>query len=188
LGYETRVIPDKKATLSVVQAAGRHDTLAVRNRAIIELCYSLGLRRAEIRSLNVRDSRENEVRVIGKGNKERIVPFGKQARKWIDKYIHGERRTVVNRHNPLEEALFVGRGGKRLCLGAYNVILKKQVKSPFRLHSFRHACASHMLENGANIMVIQKLLGHEQLSTTQKYTHVQVEHLEQMLEKCHPRG
>jgi integrase/recombinase XerD len=188
LGCGTRPVPTQAVALSIVHAAGNHGIHAIRNRAIVELCYSSGLRRAEIRSLNVRDIGENEVRVIGKGDKERIVPFGKQARKWIDKYIHGERRIVVKRHNPLEEALFIGTGGGRLCLGAYSVILKKQVKSPFGLHSFRHACASHMLENGANIMVIQKLLGHEQLSTTQKYTHVRVEHLEEMLEKWHPRG
>jgi site-specific recombinase XerD len=185
---KVRRVPGKKATSEVIRKSQWHHINAVRNRAIIELCYVTGMRRMELRSLNLNDACGDEIRITGKGNKERIVPMGRKAWQWLVRYIQGERKNIINRHNPFEEALFVGVGGSRLCLGAYNVIMRKQVKSKYGLHSLRHACATHMLENGANIVVLQKLLGHERLSTTQRYTKVRPVHLKAMLEKCHPRG
>lgn len=183
-----RKVPDKFSTFVILEQAGNSQRFPLRNRAILELCYSTGLRRSELWSLNVSDVLDDEIRVTGKGNKERIVPPGQKAVKYLNAYIRVERRDIVRRHDPLEKALFLSRDGKRLNKRTYNAILKEQVKSPYGLHSFRHACATHMLKNGANIVVLQKLLGHEKLNTTQQYTRVEVGTLQEMLEECHPRG
>ena len=160
----------------------------LRNRALLEVCYGTGLRRSEIRNLNLSDIQAEHLFIVGKGGRERIVPLGDTARTWVLKYISEERHEIIHRHNPFEEALFVGQGGRRLAGKSYNVIFKKQIQSPWSPHCFRHACAGHMLEKGAGIRVIQKLLGHEKLSTTQVYTKVRINTVKEMLEKYHPRG
>ena len=111
-----RRVPNQAATSTVIQKAQLHDSHAVRNRAIIKLCYTTGIRRMDLRSLKLNDVCGDEIRITEKGEKERIVPMGKNAWLWLVRYIQGERREIVNRHNPFEEALFLGHGGRRLCL------------------------------------------------------------------------
>jgi site-specific recombinase XerD len=161
-----------------------------RNRAILELCYGSGLRRGELHGLNMADVHDSWLRVIGKGNRERMVPLGSKAKMWLNVYIRKERTLLTGKNNPLEEALFLNRFGNRLGLQMYSYIVtyKRPKDAKWTLHSFRHACATHMLENGASIRVIQKMLGHKKLSSTQVYTRVEVSSLKEVLKKYHPRG
>jgi site-specific recombinase XerD len=161
-----------------------------RNRTIMELCYGSGLRRNELCGLNAGDIRSDWVKVTGKGGKERLVPLGSKTKTWLNIYLIGERSQQLKKCNPLEEALFLNRYGRRLSLNAYSYLVthSKPKSTRWTFHSFRHACATHMLENGANIRVLQKLLGHKKLSSTQVYTKVEVSSLKGMLNKFHPRG
>lgn len=157
-----------------------------RNLAILELAYSLGLRRAELRSINLSDIKRDTLRVIGKGNKERLLPLPSSSKKKIQLYLKSERGPMMEDQS--EKALFVSLQKKRVSLTSLNVIFKKQMKLPFTPHQLRHACASHMLQNGCSLRVLQKYLGHESLESTQVYTKVDLGDLREMLGKCHMRA
>ena len=161
-----------------------------RNRAILELCYGSGLRRGELFKLNARDIKGDWLSVIGKGNRERLIPLRSKAKAWLKIYMQGERTQLINKFNPYEEALFLNLYGNRLGLQSYTYIVTygRPKDKKWTLHSFRHACATHMLENGANIRVLQKLLGLKKLSSIQVYTRVEVSSLKEVLKKFHPRG
>jgi len=154
-----------------------NDPLTLRNKAIFELLYSSGLRISELCSLNVNQvQRENGMlRIMGKGSKERIVPIGEQAQEAINHYLDSGR-PFLNKHSE-KDALFLNQKGSRITARGVEYVLNQYVKkgairykvSP---HSFRHSFATHLLDNGADLRVIQELLGHESLSTTQIYTDV----------------
>nr|HID59341.1 tyrosine recombinase XerC [Desulfobacterales bacterium] len=168
--------------------------LGLRNQAILETLYSTGIRISELVSLNVSDIdfQRGLIRVLGKGRKERIVPIGKKALTAIQKYrkkLIEERRTDVRID---KEALFLNSHGTRLTTRSVARILKKRVEAsalecPVSPHGIRHTFATHMLDSGADLRVVQELLGHVSLSTTQKYTHVSVDHLMNVYDKAHPR-
>lgn len=170
----------------------------LRNRAILELVYGSGLRRAEVRVLNVNDVLGEALHIIGKRGKERMVPIGDRAREAVLAYLFKERPLLLERvkkqkeislRADAEKALFIGEMGRRLSPNTYTqVIVPKHIHKGLTLHSFRHACASHMLENGASSVHLKELLGHAKLSTTQIYTRVSDKHLKETLEKFHPRG
>ena len=142
----------------------------------------------ELRNLNLSDVLADSLRIRGKGGKERIVPLGSAAQKWLEKYQYGERLRIVKRHNQLEDALFVSEWGRRLSIGSYEVLLHKLgAAKGLSLHCLRHACATHLLRRGADIRHIQRLLRHTSLSTTQIYTHVAIEDLKEAQRKFHPR-
>ncbi len=163
----------------------------IRDLAILELFYGTGLRLSELIELKVEqvDFQENLIRVIGKGNKERIVPFGGSAKLILEKYLLLRPQFAENS----VDNLFVLKSGKKMYPMAIQRIVKKyltqisnlQQKSP---HVLRHTFATHMLNQGADIRVVKDLLGHENLSTTQIYTHLSIEHLKNVYKQAHPRA
>lgn len=168
------------------------DPLGSRNLAIAELLYSSGLRISEALGLNVTDIdfRKRIVRVLGKGSKERIVPVGEKAFLAIGEYLV-KRQALVR--NGSEKALFLSTKGKRLNPAvAYRIIHKAMsgiTESPKKSpHVLRHSFATHLLDNGADIMSVSEMLGHASLSTTQVYTHISVERLKEAYRAAHPKG
>lgn len=164
-------------------------TLNLRNRAIFELAYGCGLRRGELMRLTLADIREDTLRIVGKKGKERLVPLGKKAGHHLFRYLLLERQCIAQRSHPGQDAVFLSRTGERLGEGGYDWLLKRyRIKGkPFGLHTLRHACATHMLQNGASLPLIQKLLGHAKLDTTAIYTHVDLRDLKAALARSHPR-
>jgi len=155
--------------------------LALRNRALMELVYSAGLRSAEAVSLDVADvDFEQELVHVrqGKGAKDRIVPLGEEAAWWVAEYLRNGRPELAVGG---ESALFVSVRGRRLDTST----LRRLVPHPHRL---RHAFATHLLEGGADLRVIQELLGHSSLSTTQMYSHVDGKRLRRVYDRAHPRS
>lgn len=182
--------------LSVEQAARfvtvpADDPLALRDRALLELLYSCGLRLAELVALDVSDLdlRDGAVTVTGKGAKTRIVPVGSAARAALADWLR-LRATLVR---PGEHALFLGRNGRRLGARAVQqrlrVVARKQgLTVPVHPHMLRHSFASHMLESSGDLRAVQELLGHANLSTTQIYTHLDFQHLAKVYDAAHPRA
>jgi integrase/recombinase XerC len=165
------------------------DMLSVRDRAIAETLYSCGLRVSELTGLNVGsiDLIEGLARVVGKGRKERIVPIGRKAKEALRRYLE------VREAPAGEEALFLNYRGGRLTPRSVERNLKKQLIKAGILkgatpHALRHSFATHLLDGGADLRVIQELLGHASLSTTQKYTQVSVDRLMHVYDKAHPRS
>ncbi|MGW8324755.1 MAG: site-specific tyrosine recombinase/integron integrase [Desulfobacterales bacterium] len=170
------------------------DTLAgIRNRAIFETLYSSGIRVSELEGLDVFDVDFTKclIRVVGKGNKERIVPIGKKAVVTIKEY----RRRLQSEAGIAEEdngPLFLNKDHGRLTSRSIARILDKTAREcglliPVSPHALRHTYATHMLDAGADLRVVQELLGHKSLSTTQKYTHVSIDRLMETYDKAHPR-
>jgi integrase/recombinase XerC len=162
--------------------------MPVRDRAILELLYSSGLRVSELSGLNVDDvnTRESLMKVRGKGKKERIVPIGSKAIDAMKSYAI-ERMLMKSR----DKALFLNRMGKRLTDRGVRRIVVKYARAlayhgQIGPHTLRHSFASHLLQSGADLRVIQELLGHSSLSTTQKYTHLDITHLMDIYDKAHP--
>jgi integrase/recombinase XerC len=162
--------------------------IPARDRAVLELLYSSGLRVAELAGLNMDDinMRESLIKVRGKGRKERIVPVGSKAIDALKSYTI-ERILLKSKDN----ALFLNRMGTRLTDRGVRRIVVKYAKALFiqgRIgpHTLRHSFASHLLQGGADLRVIQELLGHSSLSTTQRYTHLDVTHLMDIYDKAHP--
>lgn len=185
--YVPRTVPTPEAIIDLLEATA-DAAYPARTRAILEVAYGCGLRRMELRNLTLTDVSADSLRIRGKGGKERFVPLGSVARKWLEKYQDGERLQIVKRHNPLEEALFVSAWGRRLSVGSYQRILRNLgAAKGLSLHCLRHACATHMLRNGASVLVLQKLLGHSNASTTQIYTRVDMSDLHRVLDTFHPR-
>ena len=163
-----------------------------RDRAILELLYSSGLRVSELVSLNLSslDFDSAMVRVHGKGNKERLIPVGSYAERALREYLD-ERGTLQHFHDP--DAVFLNKNGTRLTVRAVQrlvaqVIVTMGLNKNVTPHTLRHSFATHMLGSGADLRTIQELLGHESLSTTQKYTHVSLEELSQVYDKAHPKS
>ncbi len=174
---------------ALLDAPRRPDPLGLRDQAILETLYSGGLRVGELTGLDVGDVdlAEGLVRVLGKGSKERIVPLGNKACRAIYDYLE-TRGTVASR-----DALFLNRRGGRLTPRSIQRHLKQQLLDARLLkdatpHTLRHSFATHLLDGGADLRAIQELLGHESLSTTQKYTQVSVARLMEVYDKAHPRG
>lgn len=162
------------------------DPLAVRDRAMMELMYGAGLRLAELVGVDVRDVqlRSGELRVIGKGDKERKVPFSGMATEWVGKWL----RVRGDLAAPGEPALFVSKLGTRISHRSVQKRMaewgqKQSVASHISPHKLRHSFATHMLESSNNLRAVQELLGHENISTTQIYTHLDFQHLAQATTK-----
>ena len=172
----------------------RTDTLfGLRSRAIFETLYSSGIRVSELAGMNVFDVdfTKQVIRVLGKGNKERIVPVGKKALTAISDYrerLQIESGIRTDENTPL----FLNKNNGRLTTRSMARILEKTAKGcglliPVSPHSIRHSFATHLLDAGADLRVVQELLGHKSLSTTQKYTHVSIDRLMETYDKAHPR-
>lgn len=174
-----------------------------RDRALLELLYAAGLRVSELTGLNLVDLEQKEriLRVRGKGNKERIVPYGSKAQEALEKYwplreqllLHSSGPRSHGREAPHTEAAFLNYAGRRLTQRSVGRIVKKYVRLvnvnwDLHPHSLRHAFATHLLADGADLRAIQELLGHQSLSTTQKYTHASIRQLMDVYDKSHPHA
>jgi integrase/recombinase XerC len=175
-------VPKRKEVEALIAAAGADGgPLALRNRALLELIYSAGLRSAEVVGLDVGDVdfEQELVRVRrGKGGKERVVPLGEEAAHQLARYLREARPQLAR---GAESALFVSAFGRRLDTST----LRRLFGNPHRL---RHAFATHLLEGGADLRTIQELLGHASLSTTQVYSHVDGRRLRRVYDRAHPRS
>ena len=167
--------------------------LGKRNSAMLELLYAAGLMVSELVNLKFLDVNLEAcfVRVMGKGSKERIVPFGLYAKNKIDDYVNNSRPLLLK--NRISKYLFVARAGKPMTRQGFWKLLKQyvkqaKIKKKVTPHSLRHSFASHLLEGGADLRTVQVMLGHVDISSTQIYTHVARDHLRQIHEKYHPRG
>ena len=168
---------------------------ARRDRAMLELLYATGLRVGELVSLDLGDVdlEETLVRVVGKGRKERLAPFGQKARSALEEYLRVRGEIVKKARKPDLDAVFLNARGNRLTSRSVEYMVERYAGSlAQRLkahpHTLRHSFATHMLNAGADLRAIQELLGHENLSTTQKYTHVSIEQLMRVYQSCHPRA
>jgi integrase/recombinase XerC len=171
-----------------------------RDRALLELLYAAGLRVSELTGLNLADMdrREKMLRVRGKGNKERIVPYGGKAQEALEAYWPVREQLLLHantsRRGPAHsEAVFLNYAGRRLTQRSVGRIVKKYVRLAninwdLHPHSLRHAFATHLLADGADLRAIQELLGHQSLSTTQKYTHASIRQLMDIYDKSHPHA
>ncbi|MCJ7581201.1 MAG: tyrosine recombinase XerC, partial [Candidatus Aminicenantes bacterium] len=167
--------------------------LDLRDRAILEILYATGLRVSELVGISLEDFnfKERLIRVMGKGKKERIVPFGKMAEDSLKKYMRA--RISIFKGNIDEKALFLNYRGERLTVRSVQRIVDKYIETSamrrkISPHSLRHSFASHLLSRGADLRAIQEFLGHESLATTQKYTHMDLKHLLEVYRKSHPRS
>jgi integrase/recombinase XerC len=190
------------AVTELIEAPHSGSILGIRDRAIFELFYATGIRVSELVGLN-RDDLDLDgglVRVLGKGRKERIVPFGTKALEALTAYLDmsreslaKRRRSGISKADAAGDAIFLNcRGGRLTPRGVATILDRHVVKLAQRLrvhpHTLRHTFATHMLDAGADLRSIQELLGHESLSTTQKYTHVTTEQLVRIYRSCHPRA
>lgn len=166
---------------------------AVRDRAIVEVLYGSGLRVSELTGLDLgsADLEQGTVRVLGKGDKERIVPLGRLSVSALRRYLANRDRVVKRGRQPHERALFVNRSGARLSVRSVQRMVRRRglevaTREPVHPHALRHSCATHLLDAGADLRVIQELLGHASLSTTQRYTHVSIDGLMEVYDRAHP--
>lgn len=181
----------------------KDETLLLRrDRALIELLYAAGLRVSELTGLNLRDMDQKDriLRVRGKGSKERIVPYGSKAQEALEKYwpVRGQLLSQASERRSqhatsASEAIFLNYTGRRLTQRSVGRIVKKYVRLAninwdLHPHSLRHAFATHLLADGADLRAIQELLGHTSLSTTQKYTHASIRQLMDIYDKSHPHA
>lgn len=181
---------DHDQTEKIFDFISPDDPIQARNVAILELLYATGIRRAELVRLDINDIQmeEKTVRVFGKGRKERIVPFGEPAREALVYYLSFGRPALSPKD---KKALFLSNKGKRISANQVYEIVKKYLslvtdgkRSP---HVLRHTFATHLLDEGADLISIKELLGHESIATTQVYSHATIEHLLQVYKKAHPK-
>lgn len=184
---------------ALLEAPGRGGNFAARDTAILELLYSTGLRVSELVSCNLAslDFASEMVRVRGKGNRERIVPIGQQALKTLRAYFVEREELLRNRLQQGKkidmEAVFLNSRGTRLTVRSIERLIaeygqKAGIDKPVTPHVLRHSFATHLLEMGADMRSVQELLGHVSLSTTQKYTHLDMVHLMKVYDKAHPKA
>jgi len=174
-------------------APSADDALGVRDKTMLELLYATGLRVSELVSLRLGQLSQDMgvVRILGKGSKERLVPVGEVALDWARKYA-GDARTALLGER-LSDALFVTSRGAAMTRQAFWHLIKRYalragISKPISPHTLRHAFATHLLNHGADLRVVQMLLGHADISTTQIYTHVARERMKQLHARHHPRG
>ena len=162
-----------------------NELLGLRDRCIIELLYSCGLRVSELCELKVNNIQfdANVIRFYGKGNKERIIPLTFYAKEWLEKYLYQSRQILSNRKSSEQKFVFLSNNGKRLTRAAIWQSIKKYVNAAgitktVSPHTFRHSFATHLVDGGANLIEIQKLLGHSDISTTEIYVHLSKEFID----------
>lgn len=167
--------------------------LGCRDRAMLEVLYATGLRVTELVSLRFGqvNLRQGVVRVMGKGSKDRLVPLGEEAEDWIERYVQTARPVILKGRQ--SDDLFITERGAGMTRQAFWYLIKRHafqagIHKPLSPHTLRHAFATHLLNHGADLRVVQMLLGHADLSSTQIYTHVAQERLKELHTRCHPRG
>ena len=184
---------------SLLEEPGDHDSFKRRDQAVMELIYSTGMRVSEVvsRNMDTIDFATGMVRVKGKGSKERIVPFGSAAAEALQKWFPDRDRLTVDRirrgHEPEREAVFLNNRGARLTARSVERLVagygeRAGIGVRVTPHALRHSFATHLLEMGLDLRTVQELLGHVSLSTTQKYTHLNMDHLTKVYDKTHPQA
>ena len=178
---------------SLLAAPLVEEPLGLRDRAMLEVLYASGLRVSELVTLKVPQiSRDmGVVRVLGKGSKERLVPLGEEALGWLERYLRDARPALLGQR--VSDALFVTARAAAMTRQSFWHLIKRHalqagLRKPISPHTLRHAFATHLLNHGADLRVVQLLLGHSDISTTQIYTHVARERMKQLHAKHHPRG
>ena len=178
----------------LLEAPDLDSNYGLRDRCMLELMYSSGLRVSELVGLHLNQVNTNLglVRLIGKGNKERVIPVGEEALHWLERYMK-QARPGLQASRSINDALFLSSRGSAITRQAFwqNIkkhLLKAGVKTVFSPHSLRHAFATHLLNHGADLRTVQMLLGHSSLSTTQIYTHIAQSRLQSIHAQHHPRG
>jgi len=178
---------------SLLNAPNTDEPLGHRDRAMLEILYATGLRVSEL--INITQSQINfnqgVLRIVGKGDRERLIPLGEESLRWVREFIDGPRMEILLERQT--DYLFPTRRGDRMTRQAFWHIIKRyaekaNIRSKMSPHSLRHAFATHLLNRGADLRVVQLLLGHSDLSTTQIYTHVARERLKDLHREHHPRG
>jgi integrase/recombinase XerD len=191
-----RIIPEYLTIEEVdkmLSAPDMSNKLGLRDKALLEAMYGSGLRVSEAINLTISNVffKDEFIRVFGKGNKERIVPIGKIGLKFIDKYINESRQALKNSHS--ENFLFLNFRGKKLSrMGVYDIVRRYAkeagIEKDVHPHTLRHSFATHLLQGGADIRIIQEMLGHADIATTQIYTHTNRDYLIEVHKTFHPRG
>lgn len=187
-----KTIPDESQIELLMNQPMNKGKIGIRDRAILELYYTAGLRRNELAQLNIRDIDFNAKTVLvrkSKGGNERIVPILNRTISWLNRYLQEVRPSLAEIASG--DALFLGATGKRILARALTTLVGRYIKrsgvaDKGACHILRHSTATHMLNNGASIRYIQELLGHADLSTTQEYTHVTISGLKKEHQKTHP--
>lgn len=195
-----RKLPDTLSTAEIdalidaVKTTGNHDEedkIGIRNRTMLEVLYSCGLRVSELTTLKLSDLFFDDgfIRITGKGNKQRFVPIGKKTQQDIADYVQNGRFPAIKNH---EDILFLNRRGRGLTRAMIFTIIKRLaddigLKKKISPHTFRHSFATHLLENGADLRSIQMMLGHESITTTEIYMHLDRKFLNHILNTYHPR-
>ena len=179
---------------ALINAPDITENLGLRDRAMLELLYATGLRVSELVNLSLQmlNLKLGVVRTIGKGRKERLVPMGEDSMEWLERYLKHARPDILKKHGQ-SEAVFVTRRGSAMTRQAFWYAIKRYAKqaginSEISPHTLRHAFATHLLNHGADLRVVQMLLGHSNISTTQIYTHIAQTRLQALHAKHHPRG
>jgi len=195
----TRRLPaclDKEEIVKLLMSPDTNTVLGVRDRALMEVLYATGMRVSELCGLRVQDYNQEamEMRVLGKGGKERIVLLNQSAQAWLSKYLAEYWTKLAEGRTPqAEHPLFVSRQATRLSSrSVHRIVMKHAIKAGINKtitpHTLRHTFATHLLEGGADLRVVQDLLGHTTINTTQIYTHVSLERLRRVYINTHPRA
>jgi integrase/recombinase XerC len=181
--------------VKLIESPDLSTPLGKRDRAMLELFYACGVRVSELSGLNAGDVNFKEALILvrGKGRKERLVPFGRHCARALEAYL--EERRKAGRFDPAnpKEPLFLNHLGTRITTRSIARMLEKQVRlsglgQKVNPHALRHSFATHLLNSGADLRSIQELLGHKNLSTTQRYTHLSIGHLMEQYDKAHPKA
>ena len=180
---------DQKIIDSLMDSPDDNTAIGLRDKAMLELFYSTGMRLSELVSLNHGsvDYKNNLIRLFGKGSKERLVPFGNRAKLYLKKY------TISRKNKDFNKPLFITKREKRISKRTVQRRISMYIKlvadgNQLGPHILRHSFATHLIENGAGIRTVKDLLGHSNLSSTQIYTHIQPEKIKQTYKQAHPRG
>ena len=189
-----RCLPSSTIAL-LMSIPDTEDAIGVRDRAILELFYASGLRRKELRDLKLQDLDFHACRVRvedGKGGKQRIVPAGQRAFAWLQRYLN-ESRPLLTNHSAPDSPLFVTGYGDAFALGSLGQLVRRYLTRAGAAikgscHLLRHSCATDLLDGGAGLRSIQRILGHSRLDTTAIYTHVSTQQLSEVHSRCHPHG
>ena len=186
------VLSEKEISL-IINAIQKSSQFYQRDKAIIEMLYSCGIRVTELCNLEMSNLfiDEDLIRVMGKGNKERLLPLGIRSKRYLDDYIKHSRNSHIKKSG--SSFVFVSRNGNQLTRAMINIILNKWtqasgLKKSVSPHKLRHSFATHLLEGGADLRFVQALLGHSDISTTQIYTHIDKHYLKEVYKIHHPRS
>jgi integrase/recombinase XerD len=177
----------------LLNAPDPNTTLGLRDRTMLEVLYATGLRVSELVSLEITavNLRQGVLRVTGKGDKDRLVPLGEEAQNWLARYLKEARQELVEKRS--NDALFCTRLGAAMSRQSFWYLIKRYalkagIDKPLSPHVLRHAFATHLVNHGADLRIVQMLLGHSRITTTQIYTHVARARLQEIHRKHHPRG